>query len=174
MSEMCHNQTCSLFGHTSESEVFCQHRNVLGSLIRRSCCNIRNPLRRIHLHRPQAGTSAGCGSLRMGPSGGGGRSRQGLRYRHGARRKSRRAAATVGSDDQAHRQPAGACPGRPRQPHGCRPVRAGEPDRGSQGRRRGLPGPAQAAVQRTLEMQMERPTGRSISLHRASRDAATI
>jgi enoyl-CoA hydratase/carnithine racemase len=54
--------------------------------------------------------------------------------------QGRRAAAAVGRHDQADRQSAGARARRPRQPHGRRPVRAGEPDRGSQGRRRGVPG----------------------------------
>jgi enoyl-CoA hydratase len=63
------------------------------------------------------------------------------------------AAAAVGCHDQAHRQPAGARAGRSRQPHGRRPVRAGELQRGSQGGRRGVPRPAQAAVQGTLNLE---------------------
>ena len=65
-------------------------------------------------------------AYRMGPGGGGGRSRQGVRRRDGAGGKSRGAAAVVGRHDQAHRQSPGTCPRRPRQPHGRRPVRAGE------------------------------------------------
>ena len=79
--------------------------------------------------------------------GGGGRTRQGVRRRDGARRQGRRPAAAVGRHDQADRQPAGACARRSGQPHGRRPVRAGEHERGPQGRRRGVSGAPQAAVQ---------------------------
>ena len=74
-----------------------------------------------------------------------------LRRRDGARRQGRRPAAAVGRHDQADRQPADACARRPHQPHGRRPVRAGEPQRGPQGGRRGVPRPAQADVQGALE-----------------------
>jgi hypothetical protein len=56
----------------------------------------------------------------------------------------------VGRDDKTHRQPARARARRSRQPYGRRPVRTGKPDRGSQGRRRGVSGPTQATVQGTL------------------------
>ena len=68
-----------------------------------------------------------------------------VRRRHGAGHQGRRPAAAVGRHDQADRQPADPCARRPHQPHGRRPVRAGQPQRGSQGGRRGVPRPAQAA-----------------------------
>ena len=71
--------------------------------------------------------------------GGGGRSRQGIRCRDGARRKGRRPAAALGRDDQADSQSSRARARRSRWPHGRRPVRAGEHERGPQGRRRGVP-----------------------------------
>jgi enoyl-CoA hydratase len=55
------------------------------------------------------------------------------------------------SHDQADRQSSGTCARRPRQPHGRRPVRAGELDGGSQGRCRGVPGTAQGPVQGMVE-----------------------
>ena len=61
--------------------------------------------------------------------------------------KNRGAAADLGRDDKAHRQSARARARRSGWPYGPRPVRTDEPDRGSQGRRRGVPGAPQAAFQ---------------------------
>jgi enoyl-CoA hydratase len=67
----------------------------------------------------------------VGPGGGGRRSGHGFRRCDDAGHKGGSAAAVVGRHDQADRQSSRARARRSRQPHGRRPVRAGEPDRGS-------------------------------------------
>ncbi len=76
----------------------------------------------------------------MASGGAGGRRRHDSRRGHGAGQQGCRSAADVRRHDQADRQSSGARAGRSGWPHGHRSVRAGEPEPGPQGRRRGFPG----------------------------------